>query len=311
MAIVPQDDFTQHTFDFDALADQIVEHVPHVFLVPSQDQKYWWSDLEHLTIPKKKSGIYAIVNIRNGHFYIGSAVSLCDRKSEHFCDLRDNKHHSSYLQNAYNFYGVDAFRFVIVERVTNKEALIEREQHYIDTLNPEYNILRVAGSYLGHKHTPESIELMRISATGREHTPETKEKLRIINLGKTLTPEAKEKSRLASIGREHSPESIERTAAAHRGKPLSPKTKEKISESLKGKPLSEKHKVSISTALKGKPKSPDAIEKTAAAHRGSKHTDEANEKNRLAHLGKKKSPDEIARRNATRKANREKREAEQ
>jgi len=34
-----------------------------------------------------------------------------------------------------------------------RTALIEREQYYIDLLNPEYNILKIAGSRLGVKHT--------------------------------------------------------------------------------------------------------------------------------------------------------------
>jgi hypothetical protein len=35
--------------------------------------------------------------------------------------------------------------------------LISREQYYIDLLNPEYNICKVAGSRLGCKHSPETL----------------------------------------------------------------------------------------------------------------------------------------------------------
>jgi len=38
----------------------------------------------------------------------------------------------------------------------DKEMVIIREQYYIDLLQPEYNILQLAGSSLGYKHTPES-----------------------------------------------------------------------------------------------------------------------------------------------------------
>lgn len=37
----------------------------------------------------------------------------------------------------------------------------KREQHYIDTLYPEYNVLKTAYSSLGYKHTPESLEKVR------------------------------------------------------------------------------------------------------------------------------------------------------
>jgi group I intron endonuclease len=38
---------------------------------------------------------------------------------------------------------------------------IEREQYYLDLHTPEYNILKVAGSLLGFKHSPEAIALMK------------------------------------------------------------------------------------------------------------------------------------------------------
>jgi len=39
--------------------------------------------------------------------------------------------------------------------------LLEREQYYLDNLQPEYNIVKTAGSTLGYKHTEESLEKMR------------------------------------------------------------------------------------------------------------------------------------------------------
>jgi len=38
---------------------------------------------------------------------------------------------------------------------------IEREQYYIDLLKPEYNILKLAGSSLGHIYSEETKEKMR------------------------------------------------------------------------------------------------------------------------------------------------------
>lgn len=40
---------------------------------------------------------------------------------------------------------------------------LEREQYYIDSTNPEYNILK-AGSTLGYKHTEETIAKIAISS---------------------------------------------------------------------------------------------------------------------------------------------------
>ena len=46
-------------------------------------------------------------------------------------------------------------------------ALIEREQYYIDKLNPEYNILKIAGSRLGANHTLDAIVKIKAAALNR------------------------------------------------------------------------------------------------------------------------------------------------
>ena len=48
--------------------------------------------------------------------------------------------------------GYSNFRLEILE-YCELEILIEREQYYIETLNPEYNILKQAGSLTGFKHS--------------------------------------------------------------------------------------------------------------------------------------------------------------
>ena len=52
------------------------------------------------------------------------------------------------IANAISKYGLEAFEFVILE-FTEKEDVLSREQLFIDTLNPEYNIAKIAGSTLG------------------------------------------------------------------------------------------------------------------------------------------------------------------
>jgi group I intron endonuclease len=103
-----------------------------------------------------KKAIYQIKNIINNKIYIGSSVSFTNRKQEHFRDLFLNKHHCIALQRAYNKYGLENFVFEVIELVENKNNLIKREQFYIDTLNPEYNSSRIAGSCLGIKHSIET-----------------------------------------------------------------------------------------------------------------------------------------------------------
>lgn len=104
----------------------------------------------------KGSCIYKIVNLINNKIYIGSTKELSARKSAHITDLRGNRHHSLYLQRAWNKYGEQNFKFEIVESIDSIDSLLIREQFYLDTLNPQYNICPTAGSSLGCKHNPEA-----------------------------------------------------------------------------------------------------------------------------------------------------------
>jgi len=66
-------------------------------------------------------------------------------------------------------FGYSNFQLEILEYCEPTDA-IEREQYYINLLNPSYNILKIAGSSFGYKHTEESKVLMR----GRKLSEQTK-----------------------------------------------------------------------------------------------------------------------------------------
>ena len=94
------------------------------------------------------SGIYRIQSKVNNKIYIGSSINFKSRKYSHFKSLKNKKHTNKHLQNHVNKYGIDDFQFSILEYCP-KDKLIEREQYYIDTLNPEFNICKIAKSCLG------------------------------------------------------------------------------------------------------------------------------------------------------------------
>jgi group I intron endonuclease len=126
-----------------------------------------------------KSGIYKITAIHNGEFYIGSSKDIRVRWNRHACDFRKNEHGNKRMQNIYNKYGQDCFKFEILEEIifTNKENLIELEQKYLDNLNPALNSRKLADANIGLKHTDEAKEKMRQSHLGKQHSEVTKEKL--------------------------------------------------------------------------------------------------------------------------------------
>ena len=87
-----------------------------------------------------KSGIYKIVNVKTGDFYIGSSVNLEKRRKSHTYLLKNNRNGCKILQNAWNKYGEDNFKWEILA-YSPKEYLFKLEQFFVDCLEPKYNIL--------------------------------------------------------------------------------------------------------------------------------------------------------------------------
>lgn len=182
------------------------------------------------------SAIYAIINLIDDKHYIGSSYDTQMRWSKHTSELINNRHHSRYLQFAWNKYGSVNFIFVILEKVS-KDLLIQREQWWIDTLNvvaPHgYNIAPLAQSILGIKRSAE-----------------TKAKISIVHKGKVITQNHKD--RLASI---------------KTGVPLSDTVKLNMARAQKGRKHSEETKLKMSIAAKGKSKSEEHKKKNGLAKR--------------------------------------------
>lgn len=85
--------------------------------------------------------IYAIKNLTNNKLYIGMSISFRQRKHSHIKNLKANKHHSTYLQNAWNKYGCENFEFIILDTNVSTSNISAKEKYYIDlykSLNPEY-----------------------------------------------------------------------------------------------------------------------------------------------------------------------------
>jgi group I intron endonuclease len=159
---------------------------------------------------KGKAGIYCWVNIQSGKKYVGSSLDLYRRFMQYFnikYITRTSK--SSNICRALLKYGYSAFHLEILE-YCETSLVILREQYYIDLINPEYNILKVAGSLFGYKHSPETLKKLADIAKNRsaetiaklreaalsrtyKHKEETKIKLREIMLGSTHSKASKDK----------------------------------------------------------------------------------------------------------------------
>lgn len=159
---------------------------------------------------KSKAGVYCWTHLESGKKYVGSSIDLYRRFMQYYnIKYITRAAKSSLICRALLKYGYSSFKLEILE-YCDPSSIIEREQYYIDLLKPEYNILQVAGSLFGYKHTPESLEKMREIALNR--SDETKSKLREAALGKTYnhTEETKIKLRDAVLGKKHSEETKEK-----------------------------------------------------------------------------------------------------
>lgn len=110
---------------------------------------------------KKIVGIYKITCTKNGKRYIGQSNDIKRRFNQH-----KTNEENSYLRADMEKFGLDDFIFEILEECAVEE-LTAREDFYLDTLKPEYNI-KAAGNRLPE----ESIEKLRKAKLGQKFTPE-------------------------------------------------------------------------------------------------------------------------------------------
>lgn len=212
------------------------------------------------------TGVYMIENIANGRRYVGSAVSLKKRWREHRRQLTDGRHHSRFLQRAWNKYGPLFFRFQVVA-YCDRDNLLFYEQRLIDGLKPDYNTSPTAGSQLGYRHTDETRKKMSQSRAkdfspmkGRKHTEESKRKISQNRKGKGNSGWTDERRR-------------------------------KISEANKGRIITQEQRDKISATLMGHKQSAEQIEKRRLKLVGRKMPEGFSEKARDRMLGVKLNAD--------------------
>jgi group I intron endonuclease len=130
---------------------------------------------------RRKSGIYRLNNLRNNKSYVGSSICLSDRFNNYYSLgflNRKIKKGSSAIYSALLKYGYSNFSLDILEYCI-PNMLIKREQYYIDCLKPEYNILKIAGSRLGSKHSEATKQLLSTAFTGRTFSEDSLNKMRL------------------------------------------------------------------------------------------------------------------------------------
>ena len=162
---------------------------------------------------EKKIGIYCIENMINGNKYFGQSVNLKDRLYGHKTKLKHNKHKNRHLQFSVNKYGLENFKFYIVEEC-DFSCLDERERYYISLYQTDnckfgYNI-EPGGSH-GLKTLSDQTKLkISESLKGRIFSEEHRSKIGKANRERIISEKtrAKMSDNHADVSGENNPRSV-------------------------------------------------------------------------------------------------------
>jgi group I intron endonuclease len=164
-----------------------------------------------------KNCIYQIRSVITKEIYVGSAVNFKGRKSTHLRALEKGIHPNKPMQLHYKEHGPLGFEFSVL-KLSSRENLISDEQHFIDTLKPQFNISKFATSTLGiqmqahvkqalkdsqHKIIRDEVyrKKMSDSLIGREFSIEHRAKIGDKSRGKVLSESTRNLISRARIGR--------------------------------------------------------------------------------------------------------------
>jgi group I intron endonuclease len=173
-------------------------------------------------------GVYAIKQLSTDRMYIGSSVDIERRKKQHVAALKLGIHHSIFLQRSWHKNGPGDFVFGVIEKMSDRSGLYEREQYWIDSLRPAFN-----GTKL----------VIDISKRDSSHGP----------IGRPLSPLHRQRISEATKGLGKTEETKQRMSEGakkrwrnNQGTHLSDETKQKISTALIGREFSEEHRRKLS-----------------------------------------------------------------
>ena len=181
---------------------------------------------------KGKAGIYMWTNKITSDIYVGQSVDIRKRFMKYFSLSYINSRKELIISRALIKYGYSNFSVTILEYCKESDLDV-KEQYYFDSLNPQYNIQKVAGGsskglILTDEHKAKiSKSLKGVYAGdksywyGKKFSSETKalmsskKKGELNHLyGKTHSEEAKELMRQKALGRKHSEDTKLRMSTA-------------------------------------------------------------------------------------------------
>jgi len=180
---------------------------------------------EILAYTKARTGIYLWTHKESNKMYIGSAIDLSKRLSNYYSLGYLTRYSNSIICNALYSHGYSKFSLTIMEFIDTsnlnkdeiKKLILEKEQFYLDSFKPEYNILRIAGNLLGYKHSKETIAKMSIAKSGKKNPLYGRTGVNSHLFGKTLSEETRKKLSIVNKNKKYKQETLDKISLALTG----------------------------------------------------------------------------------------------
>ena len=216
--------------------------------------------------------IYKATNTINNKYYIGQTIRSLEKRIDGH--LKDSKNPKFYFHFAIKKYGIEKFKWTILEFCYSQKELDEKEMWYIKHFKSfgevGYNLTEGGSGSGGHKCSEESRKKMSEYHKGKKMSEETKKKMSDSQKGKKL-------------GTHPSDETRKKMSDSQKGKILSEETKKKIGEFQKGNNYALGNKLSKET----KKKISEMSKGVKNGFFGKKHTEETKKKISKFHKGNK------------------------
>lgn len=127
--------------------------------------------------------VYGIKCKTTGKTYIGSTSNLQHRLSKHFSLLYANEHRNWDLNNDFQKYGYNDFEVQILEVISNKEDLTDKEKEW----QIKYGIDNLYNLKISHEYVDERLKQMHANSDKSSHkTKEYREKMSSIKSNKII-----------------------------------------------------------------------------------------------------------------------------
>lgn len=165
--------------------------------------------------------VYSIHNVVDDKYYVGQTVNSVRRFAKHLWELRNNKHHNTHLQNAFNLRGESAFSFEVVRQCEIEELDVWERiliRHY-DSFENGYN--KEAGGNKFKTFSEESRAKMTKAQLGNKKG------------SVPCSDDKRLKLHLANKGKKPSPKAVAAVVARCKGSKMSKEQKDKISAGMK------------------------------------------------------------------------------